>query len=330
MKILRLAGLLAVSSLPAATLVVDPRDPAAHSTLGEAAAALRPGDVLQLAPGSGPYREELFIPASGTADAPIVVEGNDNEVTGFDPLVFREGRATPPGKPPFVLRHRGRRVAETAPGRFGDQIAYDADRHELVLAPGASDDGWEISARKFAVRIHNASHQVYRNLRASGSLNDGFNLHGQGEGLIFENVTGCQNLDEGFSAHGSIRCTVRGSRFFGNDNGMLSGQQTVTRLEDTDFYDNLGLGLGFNGEATVYARNVRVWGNGLVQFLLRRGVTADFQNVEIHSPPHTVRPWLTYNETARRQKVLTTEIDPSFTWPDGSLKVLESSAPSEP
>ena len=327
MKVHLLAGLLAVSALPAATRVVDPRDPAAYSSLREAAAALKPGDVLQLAPGSGPYREELFIPASGTAESPIVVEGNGNEITGFEPLVFRDGRATPPVKPPFVLRHQGRRVKEEAPGRFGGKVEYDPALNQLTLVSGVSGEGWEISSRKFAVRIRDASHHIYRNLQASGSLNDGFNLHGKGEGLMFENIIGCQNLDEGFSAHGSIQCAVRGGDFFENDNGMLSGQQTVTRLENVDFHDNLGLGLGFNGEAVVQARTVRVWGNGLVQFLLRKGVTVDFENVEIFQNPHATRPWLTYHETAGWKKTQTLEIDPSFSWPDGTLKLPESPAP---
>jgi hypothetical protein len=324
-----LIGLLTASCLSAATVVVDPRDPAAFSTLRDAAATLRPGDTLQLAPGSGPYREELYIQTGGTAEAPIVVEGNGNEVTGFEPFAFPGGKAAPPVPYPFLLRHHGQRVAEDAPGSFGGKVIYDAENHSLSLTPGTAHEGWEISARKFAVRILNASHQIYRNLRASGSLNDGFNLHGKGEGLVFEKITGCQNLDEGFSAHGSIQCTIRGGGFFENDNGLLSGQQTVTSLEGVDLHHNLGLGLGFNGQAVVQARNVRVWGNGLVQLLLRKGVAADFQNVQVFKNPHAARPWLTYCETAGRGKPLTIEADASFVWPEGSLQVSESPAPPE-
>lgn len=317
--------LLAAATATAGTVVVNPRDPAAHATLREAAAALKPGDTLVLAPASGPYREELFVPVSGTPDAPITIEGNGNEVTGFDILSFQNGEAQPSVKYPFVLRHNGRRIAEDTPGRFGGLVIYNPALNRLVLAPGTSEDGWEISVRRFAVRVQDASHQIYRNLTASGSLNDGFNLHGEGLGLVFEGISGCQNLDEGFSSHDSIRCIVSKARFFENDNGMLNGQQTVTVLEDVDFHDNLGIGLGFNGKAGADVRNARIWNNGLVQLLLRSGVTANFQNVDVFRNDHKTRPWLTYQETAKWVRPQT--VDDSMTLPAGSIRLLDTTTP---
>lgn len=293
---------------------VDPRDPNAYQTLREAVAKLKAGDILWLAPGSGPYREELCIRTSGTKEAPIVIEGNGNEITGFDPLTFQDGTAQPSIEYPFVLRHHGQRVPEETAGRFGQSVTYDASNKRLTLAPGAPSDGWEISTRKFAVRIQDVSHHTYRDLIASGSQNDGFNLHGSGNHLLFEKITGRQNLDEGFSAHDTIHSEIRSGLFFENDNGMLSGQKTVTRMEAVDLWDNLGLGLGFNGEATVEARDTRVWGNGMNQLLLRAGVTASFVNVRIYTNPFATRLWLTYKESARLSKPVTTDVQPGVVW----------------
>lgn len=329
--------LLVVAPRPvaAATITVDPRDPKAYATLAEAVGRLKAGDTLVLAPGSGPYREPLHIRVSGTADAPIIVEGNGNEVTGFDPLVFT---AQPGGgqqaevrlESPFVLRHDGRRVPEDAEtGAFTGGVVYDAEARRIVLPAGMSPQGWEISARDFAVRVSGVSHHVYRNLVATGSRNDGFNLHGEGTGLLFESIVGSQNLDEGFSSHATINSEIRGGRFFENDNGMLNGFQTVTKLENVDIYNNLGLGLAFNGEAKVDGTGVRTWGNGLTQLLLRKGVQARFPGIEIYRNPHTTRPWVTYMESARWPRPVTMSVDRGVTSDGIPLTQMQEIAPAD-
>lgn len=319
----------------ARTLTVDPKSAGAYRTLAEAAAQLRAGDTLQIAAGSGPYREPLYIRVSGTAEAPIVIEGNGNEITGFDLLVFAplpDGRlaATVPTEYPFVLRHEGRRVKEDATtSAFEGGVAYERAENRLVLAPGTKPDGWEISARQFAVRISNVSHHIYRDIDATGSRNDGFNLHGDGGGLVFEAVSGRQNLDEGFSAHATIRCEIRGARFSENDNGILNGQQTVTRLDGVDVYDNLGIGVGFNGEARVDAVNVRAWGNGVTQLLLRAGVKPRFEAVRIYRNANTARRWVSHMESARWSTLTTLSVDRDVVWEGEPLTPLSLAAPAD-
>jgi|GEM_PF-1821590 hypothetical protein len=285
-------------------LRVDPRDPAAIPGLAAAAKIARPGDVIWLAPGSGPYREELHITASGTADAPITVEGNYNEITGFDPLRFKR---TPDGghvadiavKPPFVLRHQGERLREDpATGDFTGGASYSPETRRLTLAPGVSPDGWEVSTRTFAVRLLNVSHHRYRNLTASGALNDGFNLHGAGSGLHFENIVGCHNLDEGFSAHGDMHCEIVGGRFFGNDNGVYNIDRSRAVLRDVDIWENLGLGLGVK-QGHIDVRNVRVWANGMAQFLVINDGETLADNLLVYRNPHTTRPWISHKESAK-------------------------------
>ncbi|MDR1281808.1 MAG: right-handed parallel beta-helix repeat-containing protein [Opitutaceae bacterium] len=286
-------------------LRVDPRDPAAFPTLAAAAAAVRPGDTLWLAPGSGPYREELYIVKSGTSDAPITIEGNGNEITGFDPVIFSSQRsATVTTEYPFVLRHRGVRIPEdAATGRFAapsaaSAITWDAATKTLALGPEADPGGWEISTRYFVVRIQGVSHHRYRNLVASGARNDGFNLHGRGSDLLFENITGCHNLDEGFSAHDDILSEIREGRFFGNDNGVYNIQRSHTRVRDLLIWENLGIGL-CQREATLEGENIRIWGNGMVQLATEKSGVIRVSNLVVHRNPHATRPWRTYMESAK-------------------------------
>lgn len=309
------------SSIVGRWLLVDARgttganDASAFATLREAAAHVRPGDVIWIAPGSGPYREELFIRTSGTDEAPITIEGNGNEITGFAPLAFRPVTAAGttaagttaaghrvadvPVPYPFVLRHHGRRIPEdAATHRFAGSVIWDATQKTLTLTdPSTSDEGWEISARAFAVRIQDVSHHRYRNIVASGSLNDGFNLHGTGQNLVFENITGCDNLDEGFSAHDDIHCEIREGRFYGNDNGIYNIQRSSMRIRNLDIFKNLGLGLAIR-EAAIDADNVRVWSSGIRQLHIERNGVLSGRRIVIHRLAHATRPWLTHKESA--------------------------------
>lgn len=286
-------------------LRVDQRDPSAFSSLSAAAAKAVPGDILWIAPGSGPYREELYIAKSGTPGAPIIVEGNGNEITGFDPVVFSpQHSAAIKADYPFVLRHHGIRLPEDASsGQFvfpssASAVSWDPATKTLSLGPDADPEGWEVSSRYFVVRIQSVSHHRYRNIVASGARNDGFNLHGRGSDLLFENITSCHNLDEGFSAHDDIESEIREGRFFGNDNGVYNIQRSMTRISKVWIWDNLGIGL-CQREATLEGTDIHIWGNGMVQLSTEKGGVIRAQNIVVHPPSHQIRPWRTYMESAK-------------------------------
>jgi hypothetical protein len=320
-------GLIWAQCAFSATVVVNPNASDAYRDLASAVKVLNAGDTLWLAPESGPYREVLHIRASGTESRPIIIEGNGNEITGFEPLVFVEGRCSPSVAYPFVLRHNGQRVMELESSNgFSHGIRYNAQEHRLELLPGSSPEGWEISSRDFVVRIQDVSYQEYRNLVVSGSLNDGINLHGEGCGLSFTGLTACQNLDEGFSSHGSIQCSIYESLFYENDNGLLNGFQTDTTLEQVVVRDNLGIGLAFNGEATVQASKVELWGNGLVQLLLRPKVQLSFDGLTVYRNHNETRPWKTYNESARWSHPKTLDIG-SISLETDELAIVEACHP---
>jgi hypothetical protein len=312
---------------PPATLVVDRRAPSGYRTIAAAVADARPGDTIRLAPGSGPYRETLFIRQSGAPGKPIVFDGSGETVTGFEPLTFvqkdgewtcdladffasrpniqgfsqSEGRWTNkvPGAFPAVLVHRGRRIfQDAATGEFeGVRLSHDGTR--LTLLPGTDPEGWEISARDQVVVILNVSHHVYKNLKASGSLNDGFNLHGTGTDLVFENIEGFQNLDEGFSAHDTIRCAVIGGRFRENDNGIGNVGDSVMTAQNIETWDNAGWGLWLlNCRADL--KNVKSWGNGVAQIALHGTARAVLRNVAAGPVASASKTRLSYQESASR------------------------------
>lgn len=290
------------ASLERRTLRVDQRGGADYTSLAAAAADCRPGDTISLVPGSGPYREPLEITASGRVDAPIVVEGNGELVTGFEPLTAfrRDGEAYVcdiPVEYPYVLTYRGERLRQDAvTGQFTDYAVLSADRQSISLLPGVSPEGWEVSSRVYVVKIWNVSHHVYRNLRASGAQNDAFNLHGTGKNLVFENIEGFHCLDEGFSAHDDIRCEIRKGSFHGNDNGIVNIARSFMEASDIEIFDNLGWGL-YLLECEAVLDHVTVRDNGLAQILLADS-SVTWTNITAAKPAWDTRQWITYKESA--------------------------------
>jgi hypothetical protein len=283
-------------------LVDQTRPDAPYRTLAAAAAEAKPGDVIRIAKDTGPYRETLYIRQSGAPGAPITVEGEGNVITGFEPLPFHKtgGGAwvsAAPLKMPCVITHRGERLRQdAATGRLtGPAVLNDAG-DAITLPPGVPPEGWEISTRYFVVRVQDASHHVYRNIRATGATNDGFNLHGKGADLRFENIEAFNNADEGYSAHDTIESSIKGGRFRANDNGLGNIGDSVTTIEDVDAWDNLGYGV-FMRQCALNARNLRAWGNGKAQIHLHGGATVDLENVAAHTPSFASAPWVTYFES---------------------------------
>ncbi len=284
-------------------LEVDQRGGSDYTSIAAAVDNLRPGDTLRLAPGSGPYREPLYISISGTAEKPIVIEGNNEVVTGFEPLTgFREINRIQvcdlPISFPYVLTYKGERLRQNADtGQLTKYARLSSDKNQIVLLPGIDSNGWEISTRYFAVRIQNVSHHIYRNLKASGATNDGFNLHGTGEDLVFENIVGFQNLDEGFSAHDQIHSEIDSGEFYENDNGIGNVEYSHTTIENSIMHDNLGWGLWLNGSTGVVTR-VTTENNGVSQVYLGPNAYARITDFVVVTPEWTSRQWISYKESS--------------------------------
>ncbi|MFZ4775116.1 MAG: right-handed parallel beta-helix repeat-containing protein [Terrimicrobiaceae bacterium] len=298
------------------TIRVDRRGGADFATLSQAASRLQPGDTLQIAPGSGPYRETLQINCSGREDAPVIVDGGGELVTGFEPLTsfHQEGDQWVCDLPvpfPCVLTYRGERLRQDAKtAQFTKYATLSPDGKRIILKNDATPDGWEISTRDAAVRIQNVSHHVYRNIRASGCLNDGFNLHGSGEGLLFENIEAFQNLDEGFSAHDQISCEIRHGNFWDNDNGIGNVPSSRISVIHALVHDNLGWGVWFSRETTATLSDVKSWGNGMSQYRFDSASAISGDNLLAGDVPPT-RQWLSYKESQDMDQPRAVQIDRS-------------------
>lgn len=343
---LALILLLCAPGARAAMLVVD-AGRADSLTLAQAAANARPGDTIWLAPNSGPYREVLQIKASGTAVAPITIEGNGNEITGFDPLSFQrdsQGRWSASLPAPvgrfangFVLRHQGERARPLSNGRsFVDAklrilAEWLEDQQRIVLADRSEQaaQDWEISVRNAAVVILDVSHHHYKNLRATGALNDGFNLHGKGSNLLFDRVTGACNLDEGFSAHDQIESVIQNSAFHDNDNGIFNVGDSHTFAHGLRVRDNLGIGIGVS-RGVMELTDSEIWRNGLRQLTARSNARLTLNNVVVYTPPWTMRPWASYQETRKWNLHLPFENITGAVTSGSPLVVSPSAAPDSP
>jgi hypothetical protein len=291
-------------TLTARDLLVDQRGGSEFKTLSAAASAARPGDTIILAKSSGPYRETLNIRQSGTAEAPIIVEGNGETITGFTTLhdFTRTGDTWSCRLPqpfPLVLTFQGKRILQDQKtGKLLGPVTVSEDGQTITLTPGTPTEGWEVSTRQIAVQIYNTSHQVYRNIVATGAVNDGFNLHGKGTGLRFENITGAQNLDEGFSAHDEIECEIAKGDFWANDNGLCNVGKSILRARDITCHANLGFGFFLAGEARGELTRIAAWDNGASQIRFDRQTSGTCTDVRAWSRSSNDRPWVSYKESA--------------------------------
>jgi hypothetical protein len=231
---------------------------------------------------------------------------------------------------PVVLTYQGERVVQDAQtAQLTKYATYSPGEGTLTLLPGVSPEGWEISLRQPVIQITNASYQTYLNIKASGSLNDGFNLHGSGHDLLFENIEGFNNLDEGFSSHDQIVCEIRGAKFWGNDNGIANGGGSTTTASDLQSFSNLGWGIAFAQGGPTVLHNVQAWNNGVAQLIFTPGTEVSGDNVKVYNPPWTTKPWLNYQESSGRSASEAFRNEAGNSVPDGLVEVLpEEQAPA--
>ena len=308
-------------------LLVDQRGltSGAYGSIAEAVAstpALKPGDTISLVPGSGPYHETIHLHASGAEGNPIIFEGNGELISGFAPFQFTQesnGQWTYTLPEPiantvtagssntfrYLITYNGQRLlldqayGQNAGVFTSDYAVLSSDGSKLILNPDKASptSGWEISTLENGVEIVTPdSYQTYRNLRITGVQNDGFNVHGTGTGLVFENVEAFNNFDEGFSSHDSTSSTIDGGKFWGNDNGIYNmSRDTVTfTANNVQSYNNIGYGIATQMGTNTFS-NVQVWDNGISN--IRVGGRVDTSNVVTYESRWSQRPWVGYQET---------------------------------
>jgi hypothetical protein len=249
-------------------------------TFAKAVSLLRPGDTLHLAVTNAPYHETLKLPDNfgGMPGRPTIVDGHGATITGSDPLRL-DGwtETTTPGlyksekllaeleeftdeakldRVFFVFdgvaQHMGRsskgvkaRFKSPATLQAREWTYVEAEKAFYVKVEGKLEDAKvEVPYRRngVAVRAPKAalSHVVVKNLVVCRVLNDGFNIHGTTQDLLFQNIASYECGDDGISPHDTCEITIDGYWAVGNSTGMANGNLAITHARNMHMEGNLG------------------------------------------------------------------------------------------
>jgi len=118
----------------------------------------------------------------------------------------------------------------------------------LQLAPGQKLADANIIApmRSAGVQFSGDNrHLVIRNVTATHVYNDGYNIHGHCEDVLFENIRAIECGDDGISAHETAQYRVEGFVSIGNSTGICDTGASVTSYNRVFIKDCLGHDLFF-------------------------------------------------------------------------------------
>jgi hypothetical protein len=259
-------------------------------TIQRAVDQAQPGDMIFLAPGSGPYREEVMIKkVSGMPGSPITLEGSGCTVdVGVD---VSEGPWESDGDRWILnsdLRYdpHAKGLNQRALANFrGQPMYHDSKKTSLTEAGsvGVDESGrltfhftenlkppfrGLVVPRLYTicgVAIQGSSYWHIKNLHARGAGNDGFNLHGRGEGIVIENCSAMFSGDEGISSHDTIHAEVKDCLFAFNASSVTDINRSVTSyanciaaFNDSPGYRLVGEGGSYILKDSLSAANRRV------------------------------------------------------------------------
>lgn len=219
------------------------------ATIAEGIARLEPGMTLNVVPGSRPWPSEIRVTASGTAEAPIVIDGHGSVVSGKSvlpetawtemdggiysrelpnnawgmeshweggfPLVWFDGEAAENSisreglKPGGYFLYKNRKK-----GR--DDPLHNTLFIKLPEGKSFADVKVEAIAMEGGIFV-GGSNVIVRNFTTEFGGRDGFATH-RNQGVVFENVEARYFMDQGMSHHGA-EVIVRDSHFHHNAGG---------------------------------------------------------------------------------------------------------------
>ncbi|MCF6175755.1 MAG: right-handed parallel beta-helix repeat-containing protein [Victivallaceae bacterium] len=216
---------------------------------------------LILAKTSEPYYESLFIVSGGTIDKPLIIEGNGAIINGLreipaekweikENLYFYPHPRRGALRPYLVINNK------TVP-RGSDDLKKLKPFSHYWTKEGAyfkPEKGKSVKDYKIfgtllisGVTITNSHYIICRNLISEYFANDGFNIHGNCQGLLFTNITGRYNGDDGFSAHDNVSAVVRKGYFHNNDFGIQDVHASQTDFFGVVAENNRRIGINFSG-----------------------------------------------------------------------------------
>ena len=254
----------------------------AFARIARAIAKVQAGDTVVLANTGRPYHEGLRLGGKrGEPGRPIVIEGNGSVISGYRAIPPTAWKAQADGLYVFTdigdgirrqlgnrrryhllpwLRDGDRMMPRVRPKRLGRGEAYWWTAKELVLRPaeGKTPGDYRLSMTtlKSVVTIANSHYIVVRDLVCEGASNDGFNIHGDCQGMFFENIEGRYNGDDGFSIHEDISAVVRGGWFHHNTYGVQDVNASRSVYFGVLTEHNRSAGLSFHGGVHLVADSV--------------------------------------------------------------------------
>jgi hypothetical protein len=131
----------------------------------------------------------------------------------------------------------------------------------LKIDPAKSLEDYRIEAplRSAGVQFGgHCEHILVRNITATHVYNDGFNIHGDQRGLVFENIAAIECGDDGFSAHEAAECRIDGFVSVGNSTGLCDTVSCVTHYKNVFIKDCLGYDVYFIGDSQHSMENVLI------------------------------------------------------------------------
>lgn len=160
---------------------------------------------------------------------------------------FKQPEDLQPGEWTFVKQTKP--AGQTEPTEKSSQVS---GAFYLKLSSGAqlSEQNLRIPVRSAGVQFggsgknHNA-HLVIRNLTCTHPYNDGFNIHGHCENVLFENIRAIECGDDGISAHETAEYRVDGFVSIGNSTGICDTGASRTSYNRVFIRDCLGFDLFF-------------------------------------------------------------------------------------
>ncbi|QDV17216.1 hypothetical protein Pan153_18510 [Gimesia panareensis] len=154
---------------------------------------------------------------------------------------FKQPEDLQPGEWTFVKEGTTNVEPLRVKGAFYLKVSSGAQLSEQNIRVPVRSAGVQFGGSK---ENHNA-HLVIRNLTSTHPFNDGFNIHGHCEDVLFENIRAIECGDDGISAHETAEYKVDGFVSIGNSTGICDTGASRTSYNRVFIRDCLGFDLYF-------------------------------------------------------------------------------------
>ena len=208
----------------------------AVATFNRAESLLKAGERLVIQNTGKPYLGPLnILHVNATPAKPTLIEGNGAVISGLVALdsnkwtrredglfYYQMEKALPYFHPRLCCQKLTLTKVKSIDKLVDNSYCWTRDGYCMKLAGNASPAMLQLKTTSLCsgLQIRDSSYLQCRNLTCEYFANDGFNVHGDCRGLLFENIIGRHNGDDGFSVHTDVGVVVRNAWFHNNTYGI--------------------------------------------------------------------------------------------------------------